>query len=86
MQLFREDATIFIKKNAPENMKKPPSKVAQNGPRTFFFSTGLAAQMVQKQKSNTTQSPLMQDWVFRLGVQVKVDYSQKYFHFGSILQ
>ena len=28
---------------------------------------GLAAQTAQKQKSRTTKSPLMQDWVFRLG-------------------
>ena len=72
MQLFSADATIFKKKNltfifAPENMKKTPSKVAHNWPRPFFFSTGLAAQTAQKQKSRTTKSPLMQDWVFRLG-------------------
>jgi hypothetical protein len=46
-------------------MKKPPSKVTQN----FVFVTGLAAQMAQKQKSRTTKSPLMQDWVF--GVEFK---------------
>ena len=51
--------------SAPENMKKPPSKVTQN----FVFVTGLAAQMAQKQKSRTTKSPLMQDWVF--GVEFK---------------
>ena len=28
----------------PENMKKPPSKVAHNRPPTFFFNTGPAAQ------------------------------------------
>ena len=50
-------------------MKKTPSKVAHNRPRPFFFSTGLAAQTAQKQKSRTTKSPLMQDWVFRLGSQ-----------------
>ena len=33
----------------------------------FFFSTGPAAQAAHKQKSRTTKSPLMQDWVFRLG-------------------
>ena len=48
-------------------MKKPPSKVAHNRPRTFFFCTGPAAQTAKKQKSHTTKSPLMQDWVFRLG-------------------
>ena len=49
-------------------MKKPPSKVAHNRPRPFFFRTGLAAQTAQKQKSRTTKNPLMQDWVFRLGL------------------
>ena len=48
-------------------MKKPPTKVAHNRSRPFFSSTGLAAQTAQKQKSRTTKSPLMQDWVFRLG-------------------
>ena len=56
----------------PENMKKPPSKVAHNWPKIIFFSTGLAAQMARKQKSHTIKSPLMQNWVFRLGlVQIK---------------
>ena len=32
-----------------------------------YFSTGLAAKKAQKEKSHTTKSPLMQDWVFRLG-------------------
>ena len=38
MQLFSADATIFKKKKkiGPENMKKPPSKVAHNRPRPFF--------------------------------------------------
>ena len=48
-------------------MKKPPSKVAHNRPPTFFLCTGPAAQTAKKQKSCTTKSPLMQDWVFRLG-------------------
>ena len=67
MQLFSSDATIFIKVAghffALENMKKPPSEVADNRPRIFFFSTGPAAQSAQKQKSRTTKSPLMHlDW------------------------
>ena len=33
----------------------------------FFLCTGSDVQMAQKQKSRTTKSPLMQDWVFRLG-------------------
>ena len=48
-------------------MKKPTSKVAHNWPKTFFFSTGPAAQMPPKRKSHTTKSPLLQDWIFRLG-------------------
>jgi hypothetical protein len=51
-------------------MKKLASKVAHNRPN-FFFSTGLAAQMAQKQISRTTKSRLMQDWVFRLGLKQK---------------
>ena len=42
MQLFTAVATMFFKKSktkiAHENMKKPPSKVAQNRP---FFSSNL---------------------------------------------
>ena len=71
MQLFSVDATMFSKLNgtkyATENMKKTPSKVAYNGAKIIFFSTGSAAKMAQKQKSLTTKCPLMQDWVFRLG-------------------
>ena len=32
-----------------------------------YFSTGLPAQTAPKQKSHTTKSSLMQDWVLRLG-------------------
>ena len=49
-------------------MKNPPSKVAHIRPPTFLLCTGLAAQTAQKQKSRTTLSPLMQDWVFRMGL------------------
>jgi hypothetical protein len=52
-------------------MKKIPSKVAHNLPLTFFFNTGPAAQTAQKHKSRTPKSPLMQEWVFRLGWQLK---------------
>ena len=55
----------------PQSMEKPPSKVAHNRPRTFFLRIGLAAQTAQKQKSHTTKSPLIQDWVFRLGSKCK---------------
>ena len=44
MQLFSADATIFLKKSefffVPQNMKKPPSKVAHNQPQ--FFSVCIA--------------------------------------------
>jgi hypothetical protein len=41
-------------------MKKTPQKLLIIGP--IFFSV-----TAQKQKSRTTKSHLMQDWVFRLG-------------------
>ena len=56
--LYEKEVLEFF---APENMKKPPSYVTNNQPRPFFFSTGLTAQMAQKQKSHTTKSPLMQN-------------------------
>ena len=46
--------------------KKRPQKLLIIGPQ-LFLCTGPAAQTAQKQKSCTTKSPLMQDWVFRLG-------------------
>ena len=54
-------------------MKKLPSKVAHNQHPTFFLCTGPAAQTAQKQKSCTTKSPLMQDWVFRLGFSLNIE-------------
>ena len=48
-------------------MKKTPSKVALQRPQFFFLCISPAAQTAQKQKFRTTKSPLMQDWVFRLG-------------------
>ena len=48
-------------------MKNRSSKDPHNGLK-FFFSSCLAAQTAQKQKSCTTKSPLKQDWVFRLGM------------------
>ena len=50
-------------------MKKCPQKLLIIGPQLFFY-TGPAAQTTQKHKSHTTKSPLMQDWVFRLGMKV----------------
>ena len=55
----------------------PPSIVAHNWPKIIFFSTGLAAQTARKRKSRTTKSPLMQDWVFRLGLRVVILREQK---------
>ena len=48
----------------PENMKKPPSKVAHNRPTTFFMywpgcPNGPETEIPYHQK---------QDWVFRLGL------------------
>ena len=36
----------------------------------IFFTTDPAAQTDQKQKSRFTKSPLMQDWVFGLGLNI----------------
>ena len=69
MQLFSVDARVSKKFQIffdPENMKKSPSKIAHNRP-PIFLCIGPAAQTSQKQKSRTTKSPLMQDWVVRLG-------------------
>ena len=60
MQLFSADAIVFSKKSkkkiCPRKHEKTALKVAHK----------LAAQTARKQKSCTTTSPLMQDWVFRL--------------------
>ena len=48
-------------------MKKTPSRVAHNRPRTFF--SVCTCPVAPKQKSCATKSPLMQDWLFRLGAQ-----------------
>ena len=68
MQLSSADAIVFSKKNLiPKTWKNRPQKLLIIGPN-FFLCTGLAAQTAQKQISRTTKSPLMQDWVFRMGV------------------
>ena len=68
-------------------MKKSPSKVAHNRPPTCFLCTGLAAKTAQKQKSRTTESPLMQDWVFRLGFGlVKLDFCKQHTPFWSFTE
>ena len=55
----------FKKDFDPENMRNRPQKLLIIGPQSF---TGPAA---QEQKSLTTKSPLMQDWVFWLGIEEK---------------
>ena len=51
----------------PQTWKKTPSKVAHNWPPIFFTCSVTATQTAQKQKFRTPKSPLIQDWVFRLG-------------------
>ena len=68
MQLFSADhvqKVYFFIHFVLENMKNPPQKVAYFSIVEEHFSTGLAA---QKQISRPTKCPLIQDWVFRLGV------------------
>ena len=69
MQLFSADAMIFSKKILiffyPKIWKKHPQKLLIIGPN-FFLCTGPAVQTAQKQKSRTTKSPLMQEWVFTI--------------------
>ena len=69
MQLFSADAKVFSKKFkkdflTPKTWKNFPQKLLIIGPQIFFYV------LAQKQKSRTTKSPLMQDWVFRLGLRV----------------
>ena len=74
MQLFSADATVFSKKLKkkifdPENMKKLPSKVAHNRHlfSNLFFQYWPGCPNGPKTEIPYLQSPLMQDWVFRLG-------------------
>ena len=74
MQLFSADATMFLniyflKFLPPKTWKNLPQKLLIIGPELFLYSTGPDAKMAQKQKSRTTKSSLLQDWVFRLGLQ-----------------
>ena len=74
MQLFSADPTMFLKKFniffALKTWKNHPQKLLIIGP-DFFLYWPAAAQTAQQQKSHTTKSPLMQDWVFRLGSEYK---------------
>ena len=45
-------------------MKKPPSKVAHNQPPTFFYVLAWLSK-------RTIKIPLMQDWVFKLGLKLR---------------
>ena len=71
MQFFSVEAIVFSKifkkKFDPQNMKKPALKKLLISDPQLFLCIGPAAQTAQKQKSCTTKSPLMQDWVFRMG-------------------
>ena len=73
MQLFSANIIVFSKKEfknflTPKAWKKRPQKLLIIGPQTFFSVLArLPAQTAQKQKSRAPKSPLIQDWVFRLG-------------------
>ena len=64
LQCFFLKLTFFL---PLKTLKKHPQKLLIIDP-IFFFDTGPAAQTDHKRKSRTTKSPLLQDWVFRLGV------------------
>ena len=52
----------------PKNMKKTPSKVAHNWPPTFFYVLARLPKRPKNRNPVPPKAPLMQDWVFRLGV------------------
>ena len=59
MQLSSADTIVFFKKKskfffAPENMKKPPSKVAHNRPPLFF---SVLARLPKQPKNRNTVPP-----------------------------
>ena len=89
MQLFSAKAIVFSKKKfwPRKKEKKHPQKLLIIGPQLFFYVLASpAAQMAHKQKSRTTKSPLIQDWVFRLGFQGNANFlfhSRKIFNFNS---
>ena len=69
MQLVSMDTVVLSKKFDifyPENMKKLPSKVVHNQHATFFMYWPGCPNGPETE-SCTTKSPLMQDWVSRLG-------------------
>ena len=51
----------------PKTWKNRPQKLLIIDPQ-LLLCTGAAGQTAQKQKTRTAKSPLMQDWVFRLGL------------------
>ena len=69
MQLFSADAIVFSRKIqfflTPKKWKNLPQKLLIIHP-WLFLCTSPAAQTAQKQKSRTTKSPLMQDWILKL--------------------
>ena len=71
MQLFSAEAKVFSKFfkkiSDPKNMKKPPSKVAHNRPPTSFNVLVRLPKRPKNRNLVPPKSPLMKDWVFRLG-------------------
>ena len=55
MQLFSAVATIFF--FAPENMKKPPSKIAHNRPKTFFSVLARLPKQPQNRNPIPSKAP-----------------------------
>ena len=73
MQFFSADAIVFSKKFkklflTPKTWKNCPQKLLIIGPTPFFSILARLPKRPEKQKSRTPKSPLLQDWVFRLGV------------------
>ena len=58
MQLFSAETIVFSKKKikvlTPQNMKKPPSKVAHNRPHTFFH---LLARLPKRPRNRNPVQP-----------------------------
>ena len=70
-----ETATDFFNHVGQRDRRRRALLKHQNFDFLFYLGwSGLAAQMAQKQKSCTTKSSLMQDWVFRLGPVCKIKF------------
>ena len=55
LQYLKKKLAFFF---APENMKKPPSKVAHNGPRPFFSVLAWLPKRPKKKEISYHQKPL----------------------------